>query len=47
MSDRERLEADIIQHVDDCVKDYAGHVDDTDIAGVLRNVADRYDTESE
>ena len=41
-SSKERLRADVEQYVDDCVKDYAGRVDDEEIAAVLRHIANRY-----
>jgi len=39
----ERLEDDIADYTNDCVADYASRVDDSDIALVLRIIADRYD----
>ena len=39
----DRLEADVESHTNKCVKDYGGHLDDAEIAMVLRNIADRYD----
>jgi len=41
----ERLEDDIADYTNDCVADYASHVDDSDIAAALRTIADRYDPE--
>lgn len=43
----ERLRDDIEQYTDGCITDYASHVDDSDIADVLRSIAESYDPESD
>ena len=41
----QRLEKDIESYTDNCVKSYARNINDSEIANVLRDIADRYKPE--